>query len=112
MAEAVLELYPDTQITIGPQTIENGFYYDFYRLDNFVLDDLNKIEKKMHEIVNRNEKIHRDVWNKSKAIDFFKKNGEKFKVELCESIPDDEEVTLFSRKIYRFVQRTSFFINQ
>ena len=96
MAEAVLELYPDTQITIGP-AIENGFYYDFYRLESFVLDDLNKIEKRMHEIVNRDEKIHRDVWNKQKAIDFFKQNGEKFKVELVESIPDEEEVTFYSQ---------------
>ncbi len=96
MAEAVLELYPDTQITIGP-AIENGFYYDFYRAESFVFDDLNKIEKRMHEIVNRNEKIHREVWSKLKAIEFFKKNNEKFKVELVEGIPDEEEVTFYSQ---------------
>ena len=77
MAEAVLELFPDTQITIGP-AIENGFYYDFYRLESFVLEDLNKIEKRMHEIVNRDEKIHREVWNKQKATKFFEKNDERF----------------------------------
>ncbi len=96
MAEAVLELYPDTQITIGP-AIENGFYYDFYRLESFILDDLNKIEKRMHEIVKRNEKIHRKVWKKQKAIEFFKKNGENFKVELVEEIPEEEEVTFYSQ---------------
>ena len=96
MAEAVLELFPDTQITIGP-AIENGFYYDFYRLESFVLEDLNKIEKRMHEIVNRDEKIHREVWNKQKATKFFEKNEERFKVELVEGIPDEEEVTFYSQ---------------
>ena len=78
MAEAVLELYPDTQITIGP-AIDNGFYYDFYREDNFIPKDLELIEKRMHEIVDRNEEIIREVWTREEAIDFFKKNNEKFK---------------------------------
>ena len=72
MAEAVLELYPDTQITIGP-AIENGFYYDFYKEDNFNPKDLELIEKRMHEIVDRNEEIIREVWTREEAINFFKK---------------------------------------
>ncbi len=96
MAEAVLELFPETQVTIGP-AIENGFYYDFYREESFVFDDLSKIEKRMHEIVNRNEKIIREVWDRKKATQFFKNNGENFKLELVEGIPQNEEVTFYSQ---------------
>ena len=94
MAEAVLELFPETQVTIGP-SIENGFYYDFYREKKFNLSDLEIIEKRMHEIVDRDEEIIREVWSRKKAFDFFKKNNEKFKVELVDAIPDKEIVTFY-----------------
>ena len=71
MAEAVQSLFPGTQVTIGP-SIENGFYYDFARKEPFTLSDLPKIEKKMHEIVNRGEKFTREVWSRDEAINFFK----------------------------------------
>ncbi len=96
MAEAVLELYPDTQITIGP-AIENGFYYDFYKEDNFNPKDLELIEKRMHEIVDRNEEIIREVWTREEAINFFKKNNEKFKLELINDIPDDQEISFYKQ---------------
>ena len=94
MAEAVLELFPETQVTIGP-SIENGFYYDFYREKKFNLSDLEIIEKRMHEIVDRDEEIIREVWSRKQALDFFKKNNEKFKVELVGAIPDKEAVTFY-----------------
>ena len=94
MAEAVLELFPETQVTIGP-SIENGFYYDFYREKKFILSDLEIIEKRMHEIVDRDETISREVWSREKAIDHFKKNIEKFKLELVQAIPEDETVTFY-----------------
>ena len=94
MAEAVLELFPETQVTIGP-SIENGFYYDFYREKKFILSDLEIIEKRMHEIVDRDETISREVWSREKAIDHFKKNNEKFKLELVRAIPEDETVTFY-----------------
>ena len=71
LAEAAKELWPDIQVTIGP-SIENGFYYDFSRAEPFTPDDLDAMEKRMHEIVNRDEKLERDVWERSKAIDYFK----------------------------------------
>ena len=94
MAEAVLELFPETQVTIGP-SIENGFYYDFYREKKFNLSDLEVIEKRMHEIVDRDELISREIWSREKAISFFKKNNEKFKLELVNAIPEDEVVTFY-----------------
>ena len=94
MAEAVLELFPETQVTIGP-SIENGFYYDFYREKKFHLTDLEIIEQRMHEIVNRDEKITREVWTRGEALSFFKKNNEKFKVELVNAIPGHETVTFY-----------------
>ena len=94
MAEAVLELYPDTQVTIGP-AIENGFYYDFYREKSFLMNDIELIEKRMHEIVDRDEKIEREVWTRNEALDFFKKNNEIFKVELVNVIPEEETVTFY-----------------
>ena len=71
MAMAVQQLFPGTQVTIGP-VIENGFYYDFARKEPFTLSDLPKIEKKMHEIINRGEKFTREVWSRDEAINFFK----------------------------------------
>ena len=94
MAEAVLELFPETQVTIGP-AIENGFYYDFHRATAFSEDDLAAIEARMHEIVDRDEEILRSVWTRDEAVDFYKKNNEPFKVELVEAIPADETVTFY-----------------
>ena len=75
MAMAVQELYPGTQVTIGP-VIENGFYYDFARKEPFTEDDLKKIEKKMSEIIDKDVKTRREVWERDKAISHFKKKGE------------------------------------
>jgi threonyl-tRNA synthetase len=94
LAEAVKELYPETQITIGP-AITNGFYYDFYRETPFTPDDFSKIEKRMAEIVDRDEAITREVWDRSKAIQFYKDQGEVFKAELIESIPGDEPLSFY-----------------
>ena len=71
MAEAVQELFPDTQVTIGP-SIENGFYYDFARKQPFTTDDFKSIENKMHEIINKGSEFRKEVWTREKAIDFFK----------------------------------------
>jgi threonyl-tRNA synthetase len=94
MAEAVKELYPETQVTIGP-AIENGFYYDFARDTPFVPEDLKKIEARMKEIVKRDEKITREVWSRDKAVEFFKGIGEHYKAEIIACIPAGEEVTLY-----------------
>ena len=94
LAMAVQELFPGTQVTIGP-VIENGFYYDFARAEPFTEDDLKKIEKKMKEIVDRDEKTKREVWSREKAIAHFKKKGEFYKAELIESIPKDEDVSIY-----------------
>ena len=96
MAEAVLELYPETQVTIGP-SIENGFYYDFHREQAFSEDDLASIEKRMHEIVDRDEAIIRDVWTRDEAVAFYEKNSEPFKVELVAAIPAEETVTFYKQ---------------
>jgi len=96
MAEAVLELFPETQVTIGP-AIENGFYYDFHRGTAFSEDDLAAIETRMHEIVDRDEPIIRNVWSRDEAVAFYKKNNEPFKVELVEAIPADETVTFYQQ---------------
>jgi len=94
MAEAVKELYPETQVTIGP-AIENGFFYDFARKEPFVPEDLEKIEKRMHEIVARDEQIVREVWTRTDAITFFKKLGEHYKAQIIESIPEDQDICLY-----------------
>ena len=96
MAEAVLELFPETQVTIGP-AIENGFYYDFHRNTAFSEDDLAAIEKRMHEVVDRDEAIVRSVWSRDDAVAFYQKNNEPFKVELVEAIPADETVTFYQQ---------------
>ncbi len=96
MAEAVQELYPGTQVTIGP-AIENGFYYDFARNEPFTLSDLPKIEKKMHEIIQRNESFIREVWPKDKAIKYFKDKGENYKVELINDLPGNEEISIYKQ---------------
>ena len=94
MAEAVKELFPETQVTIGPN-IENGFFYDFARETPFVPEDLEKIEARMHEIVKQDEEITREIWDRKKAIKFFKDQGEHYKAEIIEGIPGDEELTLY-----------------
>ena len=94
LAMAVQEIFPGTQVTIGP-TIENGFYYDFARKEPFTEEDLKKIEDKMKEIVDRDEKTKREVWDRDKAIKHFKKKGETYKAELIESIPKGEEVSIY-----------------
>ena len=94
MAMAVQELYPGTQVTIGP-VIENGFYYDFARKDPFTNEDLKKIEKKMSEIIDRDVKTRREVWKREDAIDHFKKIGEKYKAEIIETIPKNEELSVY-----------------
>ena len=96
MAEAVLELYPETQVTIGP-SIENGFYYDFHRETPFSEDDLAAIEARMHEIVDRDEPIIRNVWSRDEAVAFYKENNEPFKIELVEAIPAGETVTFYQQ---------------
>ena len=93
-AMAVQELFPGTQVTIGP-IIENGFYYDFSRKEPFTEDDLNKIENKMKEIVDRDVPTTREVWSREKAISHFKKKGEIYKAEIIESIPQGEDVSIY-----------------
>ena len=94
MAMAVQELYPGTQVTIGP-VIENGFYYDFARKEPFTEDDLEKIEKRMSEIIDKDVKTRREVWERDRAINHFRKIGEKYKAEIIESIPKNEELTIY-----------------
>jgi len=94
MAEAVQELFPGTQVTIGP-SIEDGFYYDFARDEPFSLDDLAKIEQRMKEIVDRDEKIEREVWKRDDAIAHFKSIGEAYKAEIIEGIPAGEDVSVY-----------------
>ncbi len=94
LAMAVQELFPGTQVTIGP-TIENGFYYDFARKEPFTEDDLKLIEDKMREIVDRDEITKREVWTRDKAIEHFKKKGEIYKAQLIQGIPQGEEVSIY-----------------
>jgi len=94
MAEAVQELYPGTQVTIGP-SIENGFYYDFARDEPFTPDDLEKIEAKMREIVERDEAIVREVWDRDAAIAHFQEIGEQYKAEIISDLPAGETITVY-----------------
>jgi threonyl-tRNA synthetase len=94
MAEAVQELFPGTQVTIGP-AIEDGFYYDFARDEPFSLDDLAKIEARMKEIVDRDEPIQREVWNRDEAIAHFRGIGEEYKAQIIEGIPAGEQVSVY-----------------
>jgi len=94
LAMAVQELFPGTQVTIGP-VIDDGFYYDFARKEPFTEEDLKKIEVKMREIVDRDEITKKEIWNREKAIEHFKKKGEIYKAELIESIPQGEEVSIY-----------------
>ena len=96
MAEAVQELFPDTQVTIGP-AIENGFYYDFAREKPFTTDDLAKIEDRMREIVDRDEPITREEWDRADAINHFKTTGEHYKAELIEGFPAGEPTSVYKQ---------------
>ena len=96
MAEAVQNLFPDTQVTIGP-AIENGFYYDFSKEGSFTNDDLLKIEKRMHEIVDLNEKFIREIWNREDAIDYFENKGEVYKSEIINDLPSNEKITVYKQ---------------
>src|SRR6056300_1073962 len=94
MAMAVQELFPGTQVTIGP-VIENGFYYDFAREEPFTEYDLEKIENKMKEIIDQDPKTRREVWKRDQAIEHFKNIGEHYKAEIIESIPVGEELSIY-----------------
>ncbi len=94
LAEAVKEMFPETQVTIGP-AIEDGFYYDFSRATPFTTDDLEAIENKMREISARNELIRREEWKRSDAVKFFESIGEKYKAEIIASIPSEEGISLY-----------------
>ena len=94
LAEAAKELYPEVQITIGP-VIENGFYYDFSRAEPFTPDDLALLEERMREIVDRDEPIAREVWDRDEAARFFEGEGEHYKAEIIRSIPSAEPITLY-----------------
>ena len=94
LAYAVKELFPDAQVTIGP-VIEHGFYYDFSHKRPFTPEDLTAIEKRMAELAKRNLPVTREVWPRAKAIEFFKSIGEHYKAEIIESIPQDQDVSLY-----------------
>jgi len=94
LAEAVQELFPGTQVTIGP-VIENGFYYDFARNESFTLDDLAVIEKKMREIIARNQLFRKEIWPREKARKIFAEKGELYKVKLIDAIPENQDVKIY-----------------
>ena len=94
LAQAVQELFPGTQVTIGP-AIDDGFYYDFHREEPFSTDDFAAIEKRMAEIVDRDEKLVREVWDRAEAIIYFDSIGERFKAELIRDLPENEVITVY-----------------
>jgi threonyl-tRNA synthetase len=94
IAQAAKELFPDIQVTIGP-AIDNGFFYDFAKDTPFTADDLLKIEARMYEIIKRDEKITREIWNREQAIEFFKSIGEYYKAEIISEIPANQEIILY-----------------
>ncbi|WP_127598759.1 threonine--tRNA ligase [Nitratireductor alexandrii] len=94
LAEAVQELWPGTQVTIGP-VIENGFYYDFARNEPFTPEDFPAIEKKMREIIGRNMPFTKQVWDRDKARQVFRDKGETYKVELIDAIPEDQDLKIY-----------------
>jgi len=96
MAEAVKVLYPEVQVTIGPP-IENGFYYDFSKKEPFAPEDLIKIEKKMSEIIDRNERFEREIWDRKKAIKYFKDHREIYKTQIIDDIPDNKELSIYKQ---------------
>ena len=94
LAEAVQELWPGTQVTIGP-VIENGFYYDFSRNEPFTPEDFAAIEKKMREIIQRNRPFTKEVWDRDRARQVFRDKGEAYKVELIDAIPEDQDLKIY-----------------
>ena len=94
LAEAVQYLFPNTQVTIGPN-IENGFYYDFAREKPFTTDDFTKIEEKMREIISKNETFTREVWSRNEAINLFKSIGENYKAEIVQDLPSTEDISIY-----------------
>ncbi|HIA61054.1 MAG TPA: threonine--tRNA ligase [Pelagibacterales bacterium] len=96
MAEAVQALFPNTQVTIGP-AIENGFYYDFAKEEPFTVNDFDKIEKKMLEIIDQGKNFTREVWTRDQAINFFSKRGENYKTELINDLDTDETITIYKQ---------------
>ena len=94
MARAVQEIWPSTKVTIGP-VIENGWYYDFDREEPFTPEDLGLIEKKMKEIINRRDPVTTEVWERDRAVEFYKANNEPYKVELIDAIPGDEPLRMY-----------------
>ncbi|RWC36082.1 MAG: threonine--tRNA ligase [Mesorhizobium sp.] len=96
LAEAVQELWPGTQVTIGP-VIENGFYYDFARNEPFTPDDFPVIEKKMREIIARNKPFTKEVWSREKAKKIFADKGERYKLELIDAIPEDQDLKIYAQ---------------
>ena len=99
LAEAVKEIFPETQVTIGP-AIENGFYYDFVRDDPFTQEDFEKIEVRMKDIVKRNEEIIREAWQRDDAIEYFKSIGENYKAEIIGDLPEDEVISIYRQGEY------------
>ena len=95
-AEAVQDLWPGTQVTIGP-VIENGFFYDFAKATPFTPEDLAKIEKRMGEIIAKNAPFKKEIWSREKAKDYFKSKGEHFKVELVDAIPAGQDLKIYSQ---------------
>jgi threonyl-tRNA synthetase len=96
LAQAVQELFPGTQVTIGP-VIENGFYYDFYRQDPFCLEDLTAIQERMKELVDRNLTVVRHVWDRAQVVDFFSQRGEEFKVKIVTDLPASEPLSIYQQ---------------
>ncbi|MCK4713160.1 MAG: TGS domain-containing protein, partial [Marinosulfonomonas sp.] len=94
MARAVQEIWPDTQVTIGP-VIKGGWYYDFDREEPFVPEDLALIEKKMKEIINKRDEVRTEIWDRDRAVQFYKDNNEPYKVELIDAIPGDEPLRMY-----------------
>ncbi|WP_322517619.1 threonine--tRNA ligase [Rhodopseudomonas palustris] len=96
LAEAVQSLWPGTQVTIGP-TIENGFYYDFFRNEPFTPEDFGAIEKKMREIIQRDKPFTKEIWSRDQTKQVFADNGEMFKVELVDAIPEDQTIKIYKQ---------------
>ncbi|MCF6315703.1 MAG: threonine--tRNA ligase [Marinosulfonomonas sp.] len=94
MARAVQEIWPDTKVTIGP-VIKDGWYYDFDRKEHFTPEDLGVIEKKMKEIINKRDTVRTEIWDRARAVQFYKDNDEPYKVELIDSIPGDEPLRMY-----------------
>ena len=96
MAQAVQKLFPETQVTIGPN-IEDGFFYDFARTEPFSTEDIEAIEKEMRLIIKRGEAFKAEIWERDKAITYFKDKGETYKAELIEDLPDNEDIKVYSQ---------------